>query len=454
VTTRIALTGGANGRGPTPTVRLLAGLAVTLAALCVYSIYTIAQMRGLERLQTESIDRNRTDSLLLLRIQNNLNALGLGMRDMLDAGEPYPLTAWQAQFKRLRMDLDDAMSREEKFSPATRTVDQRHYLAASTAQFWDALDRIFALAQSGNEEEARTRIRMSLQARQAALSTAVSRLLVQNNENEERAAAETQRTYARVQHNVSFLLAAMLVVVGFTGIYLVQQNRRIFDQVAALSERRSELAQQLISMQENTLRYISRELHDEFGQILTAIGAMLQRAEKRNSAADVSMRADVREVNEIVQSTLEKVRTLSQALHPVVLEEEGLESALDTYLPMFEKRTGIGIHYEKTGESRAVDALVAIHLYRVLQEALNNVARHSRSTHANVRLCFSPDAVVLEVEDDGIGFKQTTAVRGMGLVSMRERAEMMKGRIEFLVAASGGALVRLTVPVSSGAAHA
>ena len=154
------------------------------------------------------------------------------------------------------------------------------------------------------------------------------------------------------------------------------------------------------------------------------------------------------------QSTRENVRTLSQALHPVVLEQEGLESALDTYLPMFEKRTGIGIHYEKTGESRTVDALVAIHLYRVLQEALNNVARHSRSTHANVRLCFSPEAVVLEVEDDGIGFKQTTAVRGMGLVSMRERAEMMKGRIEFLGASGGGALVRLTVPVSSGAAHA
>ena len=117
------------------------------------------------------------------------------MRDMLDAGEPYPLTAWQAQFKRLRVDLDDALSREEKFAPATRTADQRKYLAASTAQFWDALDRIFTLAAT-NEAEARTRIRLSLQARQAALSTAVSRLLVQNNENEERAAAETQQIYS------------------------------------------------------------------------------------------------------------------------------------------------------------------------------------------------------------------------------------------------------------------
>ncbi len=81
-------------------------------------------------------------------------------------------------------------------------------------------------------------------------------------------------------------------------------------------------------MQEKTLRYVSRELHDDFGQILTAIGVMLHRAEKRNAAADASLRSEVREVNEIVQSTLEKVRAMSQSLHPVVLEEAGLESAL------------------------------------------------------------------------------------------------------------------------------
>ena len=75
------------------------GLAVTLSAVALYSGYTIVQMHGLRRLQTQSIDRNRTDSLLLLRIQNNLNSLALAMRDMLDADEPYPLTACDANFR-------------------------------------------------------------------------------------------------------------------------------------------------------------------------------------------------------------------------------------------------------------------------------------------------------------------------------------------------------------------
>jgi hypothetical protein len=99
----------------TPTIGPFAGLAVTLSAVAVYSSYTIVQLRTLRRLQTETIDRNRTDSLLLLRIQNNLNSLALTMLDMLEQSEPYPLTAWQPQFKRIRGDLDDALSREERF---------------------------------------------------------------------------------------------------------------------------------------------------------------------------------------------------------------------------------------------------------------------------------------------------------------------------------------------------
>lgn len=437
-----------------PTLRLLAGLGVILTAVALYAGYTIEQLQGLRRLQAESIERNRKDSLLLLRIQNNLNSLGLAMRDMLDSSEPYPLSAWRAQFHRIRVDLEDAMARESALSPLHRTADQNHYLAASMAQFWDALERIFALADSGNEAEARTRIRMSLQARQAALSTAVARLLVQNNESEQRAAQQTERIYLRAERSVYLLLGAMLLVVAATGAYLVQYNRRMFAEVAAISERRSELARQLISMQETTFRSLSRELHDEFGQILTAVGLMLQRADRRNPEADPALRTDLRDVREVVQSTLEKVRALSQALHPVVLDEAGLETAIDVYLPMFEKRTGVSVTYEKTGRENDLDREISIQLYRVLQEALNNVARHARSSRAKVRLRISEADVVLEVEDEGVGIQKSGNGHGMGFVSMRERAELVNGHIEFLNGSRGGFLVRLTVPLRRAEAHA
>jgi signal transduction histidine kinase len=437
-----------------PTIALLTGLAVTLSAVAVYSGYTIVQLRGLRRLQSQTIDRDRTDSLLLLRIQNDLNSMALTIRDMLDANEPYPLAAWQGQCRRIRTDLDDAMAREAEVSPPFRDTGQRRYLSASMTQFWDALDRIFELAKAGEEKEARTQIRLSLQARQAALSSQVARLLVQNNGNDQQVAVQTQQIYARAERNVYLFLAAALSLVLATSLYLVHHNRRIFQQVAALSAQRSELAQQLISIQENMFRHISRELHDEFGQILTAIGAMLQRADRRASAVDDPLRKDLYEVRDIVQSTLDKVRELSRALHPVMLEEAGLAEAVSTHIPLFEKQMGIEIRYEVTGESPSIDPAIAIHVYRVLQEALNNVARHSKSKQAAVRMRYLPDAVLLEVEDHGVGLGNLTNGHGIGLVSMRERADLVNGRLELIEPPAGGLLVRLTAPLGKEAAHA
>jgi signal transduction histidine kinase len=432
-------------RGRTPTFRLLAGLAVTLSAVAVYSAYTVWQLRTLESLQAATIDRNRVDSLTLLRIQNNLNSVALTLRDMLDHTEPYPLTAWRAPLARIRTDLADALHREAQYSPVTGSSESRQYLSTSVNQFWDALDRVFALAGSGETGKADDTIRLSLQARQQALATAVARLLVQNNESEEQAAANTRAIYRRAERNVYIFLGAVLIVVAITSVYLLNYNRRMFDQVETLSLRRSELAQRLISMQEDTFRSISRELHDEFGQILTAIGAMLARAQRRTPAEAGADKADLREIQEVAQSTLEKVRSLSHALHPVVLDDAGFEGAVEAYLPAFEKQTGISVQYEKSGTVRELDHGVVVHLYRVLQEALNNVARHSKSTSARVHLNYLPDKVVLEVEDRGIGFGKREGA-GMGLISMRERAELVNGHVEFLDAPGGGALIRMAVP--------
>src|SRR5712691_10563920 len=436
-----------------PTLGLLLGLLITLSAVLAYSAYITFQISGLRRVQTELVDRDRKDSLQLLRIQNDLNLLAVAMRDMVSSDEPYPLTAWSAQFQRIRADLDDAMRLEAGLAAATRTPEQSAFLAGSVNQFWDAVDRVFALARDGRDKEAREQIQLSLQERQAALSTAVARLLVQNSENEEQAGQRIVQIYDRVQRQVYVFLAATLLAILLNGLSVIRWNRRLFARLAALSEQRSELAQKLISTQESTLRYISRELHDEFGQILTAVGAMLGRA--GNQAPEGSpLRAELREVCEIAQTTLDNVRSLSQALHPVMLDESGLESTLDWYIPTVERQAGIDISYEKSGTPFWVDGHAAIHVYRVLQEALNNVTRHSGAREAWVRLQFLPERLQLEVEDHGSGFEPHAVKQGIGLVAMRERAELLGGTIEFLKSNSGGSLVRLKVPREKSDTHA
>ncbi|MBO0910888.1 MAG: sensor histidine kinase [Acidobacteria bacterium] len=436
--------------GRSPTTPLYIGLVITLAAVVAYSAYVATEIRGLRQLQNHLIDRNRKDSLQLLRIQNGLNSIGMAMRDMLDTGpldsaEQYPLTAWRGQFERMRGDLEDAFRREKEVSPEGRTGDQQHYLESSLGQFWDAVDRVFQLARTGKEQEARDEIRLSLQARLSAISTAVARLLVENNESEERAAEEVSEIYDRVARQAYVFLTATLAAILLTSLYLIRSNRLMFNQLAVLSGQRSDLAQKLISSQESTLRHISRELHDDFGQILTAIGIMLGRAGSQLPSGS-ALHRDLVAVREAAQTTLDKVRSLSQALHPVMLEEAGLEPTIEWYLPVVERQTGIGISYEKSGTPFPIDRNAAVHIYRVLQEALNNVVRHSGAKGAGVRLRYLPDGFELEVEDHGSGFSAAGPRHGIGLVAMRERAQLLGGEISIERPSAGGTLVRIRVP--------
>jgi signal transduction histidine kinase len=435
-----------------PALPLLFGLIITLAAVVAYSWYITRQIAGLRQLQSGLTDRNRKDSLQLLRIQNDLNSVGLAMRDMLDGGQPYPLTAWSAQFQRLHGDLDDAVRREMNVAPLGRTADQQQFLANSFQQFWTAVDQMLDLARAGKDAEARDQIRVSLQARQAALGTAVARLLVENNEIEDQTAQRVAAIYQTVQRNVYWFLTATLVAIALTSAYLIRANRQLFAELASLSEQRHELAQKLIATREATLRHIARELHDEFGQVLTAMGLMLERARKH--APDGSpLKTDLREIAEIAQNMLTHVRSLSQTLHPSILEQAGLEGTIDWYLSTVERQTGVAVVYERDGPAIAIDATSAIHVYRVMQEALNNVARHSGATQAWVRLRSNGDMIELDVEDHGKGTTPAADRRGLGIVAMRERAEMLGGSLEFLQPASGGTLVRLRVPIEGKDAH-
>ncbi|HLY16879.1 MAG TPA: ATP-binding protein [Bryobacteraceae bacterium] len=433
-----------------PTGRLLAGLAVTLAAVGVFSFYALHQMRGLEDLQTRIVDRNRKDSLQLLRIQNDLNQLAIAMRDMLYGDEPYGLQAYKKEFDNKRNDLDDALRLEAALAPGGPDSVSQRSLADLLAQFWNSADRMFALAAQRGDPAARDLIRTSLETQAGALTSAVAQLLIGNNEAEQAAATRIQGIYLGVERNVYVFLAAMLVAIFGTTLYLIYSNRRLFQHLAAISEHRSDLARKLITVQEETLHSLSRELHDEFGQVLTAIGAMLRRAEKR-LPPDSPFCAELLEVREVAQVTLEKTRSLSQLMHPSILDDGGLEKAIDWYLPVFEKQTGIKVRYEKRGDGPPITDRVAIHVYRVLQEALNNLARHSGSPVAVVRLEFPPGRLKLQVEDSGAGMPESVnggARKGIGMTAMRERAELLQGTFEVLRRGEGGTLVRLDVPLT------
>lgn len=427
-----------------PTGLLIAGAALSLTVTIGYAGFTLSSVQRSRELQVGTIDRNRKASLQLIRIQSDLNALALAMRDMLESRDGYPLTAWRGQLERTRDNLADAIRLEATLSATFRNAEQAGYLRASFDEFWQGTVDMMNRAASADETGARRIIRERLQPRQEALSALTARLLITNNEEEEKAAAGVNAIYDRLERDAWIFLALSLTLITVISIVLIRANGVMFARLAELSDQRRDLAQQLIATQESTLRSVSRDLHDEFGQILTALGAMLQRANRL--APDAGFARQIGETQEVVQHTLDRIRGLSQSLAPVIVEEQGLESAIPWQLSLFERQTGIPIRQENLGGMPEMESSAAVHFFRILQEALNNVTKHASASEVRVRTGRDGKKVILEVEDNGVGFRENVS-RGVGLVGMRERAAILNGTLTIGPREGGGTRVRLEVPL-------
>jgi signal transduction histidine kinase len=210
------------------------------------------------------------------------------------------------------------------------------------------------------------------------------------------------------------------------------------------------LAGRLITVQEEVLRSVSRELHDEFGQILTAVGAMLARAERKGVPPDSPLRTELSEVREITHNTLEKMRSLSQMLHPAVIDDYGLAKAIEWYADVFQRQTGLSTRVVVHGTPVLITGQPAIHCFRIVQEALNNAAKHAASKSAEVEMIFDDNATLTICVRDfgrGIAAARHSNRRGLGLIAMRERAGLLGGTIEIASTPGTGTTVTLVMPL-------
>jgi signal transduction histidine kinase len=206
----------------------------------------------------------------------------------------------------------------------------------------------------------------------------------------------------------------------------------------------------MLRMQEDLQQSFSRELHDEFGQVFTAIGTLLGRL-RGQLPPDAPQLPDLDEVRAIAQQTLERIRVQSRLLHPTVLDDFGLEKAVHWYVEQFGRQHDIVTHFETAGPIGVVPPESTIHIYRVVQEALTNVSRHAGAKEAWVRLSQRNGWLALEIEDRGRGLPGGAAsavASGVGLVSMRERAELMGGTFALRQAAPAGVVVAVRVPLA------
>jgi PAS domain S-box-containing protein len=230
---------------------------------------------------------------------------------------------------------------------------------------------------------------------------------------------------------------------------LSEQKRKQVAEIKQAEATQRLLLERTLSAQEEERRRIARELHDEAGQLLTALLVGLRTLESARKLADA--KAHGQRLREIAAQAIDEVGRLARGLHPTVLDDHGLGVALSRYAAEYTKTHNISVDLILNEiDSSNLPSEVQITLYRILQEALTNVARHSGAKAVSIRFARRPKAIEVAVIDDGCGFDaKAVAVSShrLGIHSMRERAAMLGGRVSFIPQRKGTRIL-VQVPLS------
>lgn len=248
-------------------------------------------------------------------------------------------------------------------------------------------------------------------------------------------------------------------VIGTVGISRdITDRKRTEQELKASRSQLRELSAYLQSVKEEERTRISRELHDELGQSLAAIRIGLDVLETQHERRDQDWQKNLQGLKQITDSTVESVQRIAADLRPLILDELGLPSAIEWLLESFSGRSKTAYQLTLPGTPVAFSRDISTAVFRILQEALTNISRHSGASLVAVKLIDSDDMVTLEISDDGRGMVagggSAAAGGGLGLIGMRERAFMLSGELKVRSSAGEGTVIVVNIPKPSEAAAA
>ena len=220
------------------------------------------------------------------------------------------------------------------------------------------------------------------------------------------------------------------------------------ERIAASEERLRELSSRLLRIQEEERRAISREIHDELGQQATAISLDLRLAQ-RNMASENAMPHLQRAIHEN-ETLLRTMHEFAKRVRPAVLDDLGLEEAIDSHLQEFAKRTGVEVDAQLELPAREIPDEIAGHSYRLVQESLNNVAKHAGASKVEIKVGTMDDPnrhLQIFVRDNGCGQDETETHGGLGIIGMRERVELLGGKLNITSSKNCGTTVLIELPL-------
>lgn len=437
-------------------VALAVGFCVTLG-LWLYTGYAFRLRIDSVQYDAASISaRYTTAQELLSTVRAHALLTAIRVRDALLDATPAALAEARNQIEESSRVISAALADYEPVFAPGPEEDQIARLQTEVREYHAMSLRVIADAASPTRGSIREALNKNLMPRREAalaISDEIQRLNRSAFIRQQADIAELHRvaeTQSRERLGVALVVG--LGILLMTSAYAARLEGRLRTQLerdARISSELQQTAAKVLNAQEEERRSIARELHDEVGQVLTAIRVELDVAQRAIESAGGSA-APLAEAQTITDGALKTVRNITQLLHPAALDDLGLPTVIDAALRGLARRHNLRGELHQVGLPPRLTREVELAAYRIVQEALTNIARHARATRCQVRLTGLDRRLLVEVEDDGIGFVEDTdrpiVARGLGLVSIRERAARLGGTFNILSSPGAGTRLIVTLP--------
>ena len=433
---------------------LLVGFAVVFALWLLWGYQLVRSLVQIQQNVTSVHESYVRGDQTLSKVRTNVLLGSIYLRDALIDGADARHDTYRTELTRLRTEVDDLLA---TYVPEVSSVDERDHwarLQEGLAEYWASRDLAFTSPQ-----EAAALLRNRVVPKRDNVLQILDQLSalqqVANQRRQEDISGLYQQVRTRLLTMGAVTLVAALLVAVMASLHVSRLQREIERQRRIEQHNREDLERlsaRLVDVQEQERRSLARELHDEVGQALTAVKMDIGIALR--TEVEPRVRTALEEARDLSENALRSVRDMSQLLHPSALDDFGLPATLTTYLRTFSHRTGIRAQLAETMETRLAPE-IEVSVYRIVQEALSNVARHSGATACTVSLSSGRGALRLVIEDNGRGIgpiaTRLAAGRGLGLIGMRERAQALGGTFTVKERDGGGTILAVTLPLDTAA---
>lgn len=441
--------------GASVRVALLTGFAIVFALWLLWGYQLVRSLEEIERNLSLSHQSYVRDDEILSRIRTNVLLGSIYLRDALIDGGDARRAAYRTELTRLQSEIEALL---RTYVPEVVSQNGRDHwlrLQIELGRYWASRDVAFT-GRATTPAEAAGLLRTGIVRHRETVLEIVDQLAALQSVANDRLRQASIERYHEVRTGLLWMGVAALIValsVAVIAAFHVHRLQRQIERQRRIERRNREdlerLSARLVAAQEQERCTLARELHDEVGQALTAVKMDIGIALR--AGLDPHVRSGLEEARTVTETTLRNVRDMSQLLHPSVLDDFGLPATLTTYLRNFSQRTSIRAQLAETMDAR-LDAHIELCVYRIVQEALNNVAQHSGASACTVSLNSGGGMLRLSVEDNGRGLgpmeKRPGATRGLGLIGMRERAQALGGSFAIDARPGGGTIVNVTLPLT------